>query len=92
MQPALNQSAIVTSIAPGIYLTAAEMCRETQVFPKLHLLTNHNRLLLQMQVLIKWALQANVAKNNSILRDGNRNYENQSEPAQRSNKETGRFS
>ena len=28
------------------------MCKETQLFPKLNLLTNHNRLLLHMQIML----------------------------------------
>ena len=44
--------------------------QRAQVFPKLNLLTNHNRLLLRMQImLINLALQARVARNNSILGD-----------------------
>ena len=44
---------------------------ETQVFPKLNLLTNHIRLVLDMQIILPpWELQVYVAKDNSILRDG----------------------
>ena len=37
---------------PTVWLTAAEICKETHVFPKLYLLTNHNRLVQDMQIIM----------------------------------------
>ena len=46
------------------------MCEETQVFPKLNLLTNHSRIVLDMQIILPpWELQVHVTKDNSILRN-----------------------
>ena len=53
-----------------VWLTAAEICEETQVFPNLNLLTNHIRLVLGMQIILPpLQLQVHVAKDNGILRD-----------------------
>ena len=56
-RPAYNYCTIVNSTVPGIYfthptiwLTAAEICKKTQVFPKLNMLTNHGRKVLDMQI------------------------------------------
>ena len=37
---------------PTVWLTAAEICKETHVFPKLYLRTNHNRLVQDMQIIM----------------------------------------
>ena len=39
-----------------VWLTAAKMCEETQVFPKLNLLTNHRRLVLDIQIIMPRAI------------------------------------
>ena len=53
-----------------VWLTAAEICEETQVFPNLNLLTNNIRLVLDMQIILPpWELQVHVAKDNGNLRD-----------------------
>ena len=35
-----------------LQFSAAEICKETHVFPKLYLLTNHNRLVQDMQIIM----------------------------------------
>ena len=37
---------------PTVWLTAAEICKETQVFPKLNLLANNSRLVLNLEIII----------------------------------------
>ena len=51
--PHLIRALLLTLSHLGIYLTAAEMYKETEVFPKLNLLTNHSRLLLHMQIMLR---------------------------------------
>ena len=51
-------------------MTAAEICEETHVFPKLNELANPSRLVLDMQIVMpRGELQVHVAKDNGILRD-----------------------
>ena len=59
MRPAFISALLLSVLHLGIYfthstvwLTAAEMCEETLVFPKLNQLTNHNRLGLDMQIVM----------------------------------------
>ena len=37
---------------PTVWLTEAEICKETQVFPKLNVLANNNRLVLDLEIII----------------------------------------
>ena len=70
-------SQIKISLHLAIYLTnsrlwlrAAEICEETHVFPKLNQLTNHSRLILDMQIImpraIIWELQCKYMSRNTM--------------------------
>ena len=51
-------------------MTAAEICDETRVFPKLNWLTNPSLVDLDMQIVMpRGELQVHVANDNRILRD-----------------------
>ena len=49
---------------PTVCLTAPEIYKETQVFPKLNALTNHSRPVLDIQILMP---RVNNLRNNGIL-------------------------